>query len=154
MRKRRNVFIILLLAVLTIFGSIECAYAVDPTLKNGSAVSTKYVCKAGTLPVTWHGYIWYKNQDGRDSEYSDAQYSRFRITSAGIYCSTVAKWSSGANKGHEQSIDIPYYKYIKCKFGGKTPVAVNGGSKSGTEYSSLKDPTTQANSKKSPSCVF
>lgn len=30
MRKKRNIFIILLFAVLTIFGSIEGAYAADP----------------------------------------------------------------------------------------------------------------------------
>lgn len=38
MRKRRNVFIILLLAVLTIFGSIEGVYAADPVY-----VSRRYV---------------------------------------------------------------------------------------------------------------
>lgn len=38
MRKRRNIFIILLLAILTIFGSIECAYAADPVY-----VSCRYV---------------------------------------------------------------------------------------------------------------
>lgn len=147
MRKRLNVFIILLLAVLTIFGSIECAYAADPTLKEGSAVSTKFICKDGTLPVTWHGYIWCKSQWGRTSEYSDPQYSRFRVTSAGIYVTKTAVWSSGKNKGHKQSIDIPHYKYISCSFSGATPKAVKDGSKNKAEYASKKDPTTQADSK-------
>lgn len=44
MRKRRNVFIFLLLSVLTILGSIEGVYAADPILKKGSAVSTSSGC--------------------------------------------------------------------------------------------------------------
>ena len=147
MRKRRNIFIILLLAVLTIFGSIECAYAADPILEEGSAVSTKYICNAGTLPLTWHGYIWCKSQWGRDSVYSNPQYSRFRITSAGIYITKPAVWSSGKNKGHAQAIDIPYYKYISCSFSGATPKEVEDGSKNKAEYASKKDPTTKADSK-------
>lgn len=41
MRKRRNVFIFLLLAVLTILGSIEGVYAADPYLQNNVRESSQ-----------------------------------------------------------------------------------------------------------------
>lgn len=109
MRKRRNVFIILLLAVLTIFGSIECAYAKE---HSGKVVAdAKYKRGKNTYLCSWHGYI---NESVQTSGYTDSSlYSRLHIPSAGMY---VSKTGRNAKTGNKTAVEFKDKKYVTYRF--------------------------------------
>lgn len=109
MRKRRNVFIFLLLAVLTIFGSIECAYAKE---HSGKVVAdAKYIRGKNTYLCSWHGYI---NESVQTSGYTDSSlYSRLHIPSAGMY---VSKTGRNAKTGDKTGVEFKDKKYVTYRF--------------------------------------
>lgn len=109
MRKRRNIFIILLLAVLTIFGSIECAYAEEHSGK--VVANAKYIRGKNTYLCSWHGYI---NESVQTSGYTDSSlYSRLHIPSAGMY---VSKTGRNAKTGNKTGVEFKDKKYVTYRF--------------------------------------